>query len=115
MKKNKLSKIQNIKHKKLELNNYLKLQDIYDEEAKAIFQFRSRMANFHGNYKNNTPLNHCPLCSSHPDTQQWAFQCSALKTNIEINGSYEDIIEGNIDKKLAKTALSILKYREMTQ
>ena len=114
MRKNELSKIRNIKHKKLEVNNYLKLSDIYDEEAKAIFQFRSRMANFHENYKNRTPLSHCPLCSSHPDTQQWAFKCSVLKNNIKIDGTYDDIIEGNIDKKLAKTALSILKYREMT-
>ena len=92
----------------------MKLQDISDEEAKAIFQFRSRMANFHENYKNNAPINHCPVCSSHPDTQQWAFKCAVLRKNININGEYEDIIEGNIDKKLAKTALTILTYREMT-
>ena len=99
----------------MELAKYLQLQDINDKEAKAIFQFRSRMANFHENYKNNAPLNHCPLCSSHPDTQKWAFKCSVLKKSVQINGTYENIIEGKIDKPLAKTAFSILKYREMAQ
>ena len=111
--KSKLSKIQNLEHRKLEMTNYLKLEDIYDDEAKAIFQFRSRMANFHANYKNNKPINHCPLCLSHPDTQQWSFKCSVLRNNITIKGNYENILSGEIDKNLAKTAKSILKYREM--
>ena len=95
-----------------------KLQDMNDDEAKAIFQFRSRMANFHGNYRSKTndlnPIDHCPLCFSHPDTQQWSFQCPVLRKNIVINGQYENILNGNIDKNLAKTAKSILKYREMS-
>ena len=37
--KSKLSKIQNLHYKKLELANYLKLENIWDSEAKAIFQF----------------------------------------------------------------------------
>ena len=95
------------------MTNYLKLEDICDDEAKAIFQFRSHMANFHANYKNNKPINHSPLCLSHPDTQQWSFKCSVLRKNITIKGNYENILSGEIDKNLAKTAKSILKYREM--
>ena len=116
--KSRLSKIQNLQYKKLEMAKYLKLQDMNDDEAKAIFQFRSRMANFHGNYRSKTndlnPIDHCPLCFSHPDTQQWSFQCPVLRKNIVINGQYENILNGNIDKNLAKTAKSILKYREMS-
>ena len=110
--KSEMSKIRNLQHKKLELANYLNLKEIYDDEAKSIFLSRSRIANFHGNY--NTPLKHCPLCFSHPDTQQWSFQCSVLRKNIAINGNYDDILNGKINKKLAKTAKSILKYREMS-
>ena len=72
------------------------------------------MANFHGNYRNNSPLKHCPLCFSHPDTQQWSFQCSVLRKHININENYDNILNGKIDKNLANTAKSILKYREMS-
>lgn len=115
LQKSKLSKIRHLNFKKLELSNYLRLEDIGDDEAKAVFQFRSRMAQFHGNYRGNTPLKYCPLCLSHPDTQEWSFKCSVLQKNIKINGNYEDIMKGKINKTLAKTVKSIVKYREMSQ
>ena len=91
------------------------IYSIWESEAKAIFQIRSSMENFYENYRSNTPINHCPLCSSHPDTQKWSFQCSTLRKNIEIKGNYENILKGNIDKNLAKTARAILDFREMSQ
>ena len=104
-----------IKHKKLNISSYLELNDINVPEAKAIFQFRSRMAKFDGNYKGKSPTKICPLCSSHPDTQEWSFKCKEIKKNIEINGNYNDILEGKINKKLAKATLNIIKFREMSQ
>ena len=83
-------------------------------EAKAVFQFRSKMAKFSGNYKGKNPIKMCPLCLSHPDTQEWSFKCLELKKHIKISGNYDDITEGNITKNLAKTTLAILKYREMS-
>ena len=81
----------------------MELQEINTEEAKSLFQYRSRMANFRGNYRGSNPIKNCPLCFSHPDTQQWSFKCSVIKNNINIEGTYDDLIEGNIDKKLAKS------------
>ena len=113
--KESLSKIRYIKHKKLNMSNYLELETINAQEAKAIFQFRSRMAQFNGNYKGKNPIKICPLCSSHPDTQEWSFKCSEILKNIEIKGNYSDIIEGNITKNVAKSAHAIIKFREMSQ
>ena len=112
--KGSLSKIRDIKHKRLKLANYLELGKINAFEAKATFQFRSRMAPFHGNYKGKIPTKICPLCSSHPDTQEWSFKCSEIKKNVDVKGKYDDIIEGNISKNLAKTTLSIIKFRELS-
>ena len=109
-----LSKIRDTKHKHLKLSNYLELKDINAEEAKAIFQFRSRMAQFNGNYKGKNPIKACPLCFSHPDTQEWSFKCPEINRNITILGNYDDIFDGIIDKKLAKTVLSIIKFRQMS-
>ena len=110
--KDSLSKIRNLKHNKINLSNYLKLENINAFEAKAVFQFRSRMAKFSGNYKGNSPVKICPLCSSHPDTQEWSFKCLEIKKNIQVNSNYNNIFEGKITKNLAKTVLSIIKFRD---
>ena len=108
--KENLSKIRETKHNKLKIAKYLELENINVSEAKAVFQFRSKMAKFSGNYKGKNPIKMCPLCLSHPDTQEWSFKCLEIMKNLEINGNYNDIIEGNITKKLAKTTLSIIKF-----
>ena len=96
------------------MSSYLALENINASEAKSIFQFRSRMAKFSGNYKGKNPIKNCPLCSSHPDTQEWSFKCLEIMKNIKINDNHNDIIEGNITKNLAKTTLAIIKFREMS-
>ena len=113
--KNDLSKIRDTKHKELKLSRYLELKNITAEEAKAVFQFRSRMAKFNGNYKGKNPVKAYPLCFSHPDTQEWSFKCQEINKNIEVKGNYDNIFDGSIDKNLAKTLLSIIKFREMSQ
>ena len=110
--KEQMSKIRNTHHKKLNLFKYLELNEINSKEAKAVFAYRSRMANFGHNYKGNNPYRICPLCYSHPDKQEWSFRCSVIKENINIQGNYDDLIEGNISKNLAKTILAITKLRE---
>ena len=112
--KESLSKIRNIKHKKMNMASYLELENMNVSEAKIIFQFRSRMAQFSGNYKGKNPTKICPLCSSHPDTQEWSFKCSVIRKNIDIKGNYDDINEGKISKNLAKTTHSIMKFRKMS-
>ena len=113
--KNDLSKMENLHFDKLELAKYLELQELTVTEAKAVFQFRSRMANFKNNYRGTNPVNICPLCMNHPDTQQSAFQCSVLRKNVVINGTYSNIIDGNISKELAITITNIMKFRETSQ
>ena len=110
-----LSKMENLHFDNIKLAKYLDLDEITVSEAKSVFQFRSRMANVKDNYRGTNPYNICPLCMSHPDTQEAAFQCSVLRRNIDINGTYTDILEGNINKELAKTITDILKFREMSQ
>ena len=114
LQKQEMSKIRYVDFKDLKLSKYLELQDLDTEQAKSIFQYRSRMAKFSGNYRGSNPIKICPLCYSHPDTQQWSFKCSIIKKNIQIEGTYEQILEGDIDQKIAKTVNSILKFREMS-
>ena len=112
--KNELSKMEHLDFDKLEMTKYLELDEITLTKANAVFQFRSRMANFKDNYRGTNPYNICPLCLSHPDTQQAAFHCSVIRKSIEVHGKlkYSDILDGNISKDLATTVKNILKIGE---
>ena len=113
--KEELSKMENLQFDKLEMAKYLELNEVTLNEAKAVFQFRSRMADFKENYKGTNTYNICPLCQNHTDTQQAAFQCSVIRNSVDIKGNYRDILEGKITKELATTITNIIKLRETSQ
>ena len=56
----------------------------------------------------------CHLCLSHTDTQKASFECPSIKTNIDIHGNYNDIMNGKIDKKLAETVTNIINMRKQS-
>ena len=56
------------------------------------------MANFGEN-----ALVQCPLCLNHFDSQEMAFQCPKLKSEMELEGIYQDIFKDDISVSLAKT------------
>ena len=107
-----LSKIKNISHKKLKMSKYFELKEITVDQAKLVFQFRSRMANYKDNYKSTNPVNVCPLCHNHSDTQEQSFKCSIVLESTEVKGKYKNIIEGDITKEVARTIENITKIRE---
>ena len=60
------------------------------------------------------PTKPCPICkeATSTDTQEHSFQCTVLRKNINMEGSYEDIFFAKVDKKLARTVEKIAKFRE---
>ena len=67
------------------MQEYLKCDNINTAEDKALFSYRSRMANYNNNYKG--------LCHLHLDVQSLVFKCSTILENVQILGKYEDIFE----------------------
>ena len=113
-KKEPLSKMDDLEYKKLEMAKYLELREISAMEAKNIFQFRSKMAQFKDNYGGTNFDLICHLCLSHSDTQKASFECPYIKKNIDILGNYNDIMNGKIDKKLAETVSNIINIRKQS-
>ena len=107
------SKMDNMNYTKLELQKYLKLENIDANGAKTIFRYRTRMAQFGENYRQGkTPVN-CPLCGLHLDNQMMGFSnCPVIKANIIIRGQYEDVFKQTIPSELVKTLENIDKFRE---
>ena len=110
-KKESHSKMENLWYPELKMQEYLKCDKISTAEAKAVFSYRTRMANYSNNYRGLGGLSPCPLCYLHLDVQSLGFQCSNILENVKILGKYEDIFEDNISKDLAKTVLQISTYR----
>ena len=103
-----------LEYNELKVQNYLFDSDIIFEEKRLIFMFRTRMANFWGNFKGNRPETLCPLCGEHIDCQSLILQCpivrQQLEGKIDLNQltTIEDIFWENISERtfmIVKTAL----------
>ena len=90
------SKMENTFHSKLEMQSYLKLQNISPDDAKMIFSYRSRMANFSENFRGPGGPKLCPLCSTHLDNQQMAFRCPEISPHLNKKGKYEGVFRSEI-------------------
>ena len=108
------SKMDNLSYSELKLQPYLKNETIPVQEAKNLFKFRVKVANFRENYKEmykhtNTV---CPFCKIHPDTQAHALQCHEMKAKMKMEGNYQDIFKGNIPAEISRTILKISQLRK---
>ena len=111
--KSKPSKMENLEYSELKLQNYLSNDLITVQEAKNFFKFRTRVAKFQANMKNNPGLSlACPFCKVIPDTQQHSVQCSVVKSKVDVKGNYKDIFLDNIPVEIARTLMEITKLRE---
>ena len=105
------SKMKNLYYPELNLQSYLKLNELNVDECKTILLWRLRMAKFGANYGDKSKL--CPLCSEHEDSQEMFYkQCKVVKEAVEITSNYEAFFSGNPTKKLVGTIKKLMKLRE---
>ena len=111
--KNGHSKMDNLSYSKLEMQKYLRLENLYASGARTLFRYRTRMANFGENFREGSAAVNCPLCGLHLDNQEMAFyNCPVIKANVKIRGQYEDIFKKNVSTELVNTLDNISKFRE---
>ena len=91
------------------------MMTFFQSVARITFWFRTWMAQFSENYRNNVDIHLCPLCKKHIDTQKLAFKCPVVLENINISGRYDEIFGENISKQLALNLKSILNLRQSFQ
>ena len=94
------TKMDNLSYNKLKLQEYLKLKNCNSAQAKIMFRYRCRMANFGENFRGPRGPQICPLCSNHLDNQQQSFVCPKVKESVEVNVDYSNIFQKNIPAKL---------------
>ena len=113
-KKQKNSKLDNLMYTDLKLQPYLKSAQIPVHEAKNLFRYRVRVANFRENfkemYKNKTTV--CPFCTIHLDTQSHSLQCDEMKIKVKMEGKYDDIFKQKIPANISRTLFKISQLRK---
>ena len=108
------SKMDDLVYSKLEIQNYLKLENVNTKEAQTLFRYRTRMAKFGENFRGNRNSILCPLCKTHLDGQKMCFEnCPVVKKNITISGNYNPIFNtSGIPSDIVQTLVRIENLRE---
>ena len=113
--KSKHSKVMNIKHDTLKLQNYLLPDNQKDVQlSKFIFHAKTRMLKVRHNFKNNyiNKSKECPLGCGSEDTQEHLLDCSKIVESCVSTSDhpiYEDLFSEDILKQ--NTVASILQRR----
>ena len=117
--KGKKSKVKNLNHDVLKMQNFLAGSELETAEKKFLFQMRSRMLDVKCNFKNNYTNLSCPLCSLKEDDQKHTLECSVLLHNITDVAietvNYDDIFEDDIHKqaKILRIFINLWKKKKI--
>ena len=97
----------------LSMQEYLKLETMSAFQAKTVFSYRTRSAQYSDNYRGSpSGLSPCPLCLLHLDCQALAFQCSVVKENVKITEKYQHVFNSSVNNNLAKILVNIENLRD---
>ena len=112
-KKSTHKKIEKLNYTRLELQPYLRDDNISVAEAKNLYRFRTKSAKFYENMKSGCQWMYCPFCKVHPDTQYHSVVCSVVRTKVSVKGRYEDIFQtdAKIPAEISKTLLNVIELR----
>ena len=111
-KQSKHSKMDNVSYSELAIQDYFLLPGINVEEIRSVFKFRTRMAPYEGNFRGNKDFVHCPLCSTHVDSQVLGLECPAIRKVFNIECDIQNFYSDSVTIDTAKTLTKILAIRK---
>ena len=112
--KSRHSKVLNLVHRNIKMQDYLSPNDMGIDQAKFLLQLRTRMIEVINNYSGSYPDLRCPLCKSEVDTQQHLLECKKLEKQGEIVSSlinYCNIFNGKLEDKANVARILQAKFR----
>ena len=81
------SKMDNLIYTELNIQDYLLSEELSVQQKRNVFHYRTRMAKYSENFKNQNQLNSCIFCKDHIDSQIHSTQCVELMKNIKNKGN----------------------------
>ena len=88
------------------------LTDLSPEDAKLVFAYRVRMANYSENFRGQTGPKLCPVCHTHLDNQKLVFSCPELLPSLISAGKYENLFNHTVCKETVINIKTITRLRE---
>ena len=96
------SKLKDLNYEKLEMQNYLGINNLETSEKKFLFLMRTRMLDIKSNFRNGHSDFYCHLCGGNLD-QKHILECKKLlENNTDIlrgKAEYSDIFHKDITKQ----------------
>ena len=101
------SKVKDIKHIKLKMQDYFlpnSIKNVTIQEIQLIFQMRSNVVNLKLNMKSKYETLECEACLLENESQQHVYECEQIWRKRDIKNiekpMYENIIWGNVIQKI---------------
>ena len=110
--KEKHLKMKKMDYSELKLQQYFQLPEISIAQARNIFKYRTRMLPFGENFRGQKESVICPLCHTHPDSQEWCLRCPAMRKEISENPNMDDIHTDELKMDTVQAVKEILKVRQ---
>ena len=112
------SKVMDLTHTKWEMQPYLRPNDIQTQEAKFIFQLRTRMIDVRLNYRNRYSETICPNCKAAPDDQPHLLECTLLVDTTAVASSsvmYDSLFSSDLQEVVKVSRILNTNFRKRKQ
>ena len=109
------SKVRHIEHTKMKMQDYLRPEDtISIDEAKFLFQLRTRMLDVRKNYEGKYKDLMCPVCNLVEDTQPHLIECLKLSDNdlVDKVPEYNDLFGKDLKTKVKTSRILRRRYQK---
>ena len=111
--KAKHSKVRHIEHTEMRMQDYLRpVDNISIDEAKFLFQLRTRMVDVKTNYEGKYKDLMCPACNLVEDTQSHLLECVKLsdKDLVDKVPEYDDLFSKDLKTKVITSRILRQRY-----
>ena len=108
------TKMNNLVYTELKIQAYLLSEELTLDQKRNIFLCRTRMADFHENYKASSDIiTPCSVCKLHTDSLSHAVNCHETLKLINTRGNLLEIYTDNITIETARMLSEISEIRKM--
>ena len=106
------SKMDDVIFTELKIQDYLVSEELSLAQKQNIFLFRTRMSDFHENFRGGNQSIPCKMCSLHVDSQNHSVNCIEIRKHVKMSGKYDDIFTQKVSVETAVMLENIVKFRE---
>ena len=96
----------------MKIQKYFGAREVSDETIKEVFQYRTHMLDFHQNYKGHDETKYCPLCKSHPDSQDSVEDCLELAKSFSYLKDLKRLYEDDFEEGTMTLLHEVMKVRK---